>query len=311
MMASWKGRDILSIRDFSRGDMEVVLKHARKMAPFAEGQKSSQTLEGKVLANLFFEPSTRTRLSFESAMIRLGGRVLGFSSVEGTSVQKGETLADTVRMVEGYADAIVLRHPHEGAARLAAEFTERPVINAGDGAGQHPTQTLQDLYTIWDEKGKVEGLSIALIGDLKYGRTVHSLAYALAGFGTSLSLVSPQGLEMPWEIIEDVKASGTAVSTTHRLEDVVAAADVLYVTRIQRERFPDPQEYERVAGSYRVDLPLLREAKKDLIVLHPLPRTTEIDPAVDRTPYAKYFRQAFNAVPVRMALLEMVLGVGG
>ncbi|TLZ64924.1 MAG: aspartate carbamoyltransferase [Methanobacteriota archaeon] len=310
-MASWKGRDILSIRDFSRGDMEVVLKHARKMAPFAEGQKSSQTLEGKILANLFFEPSTRTRLSFESAMIRLGGRVLGFSSVEGTSVQKGETLADTVRMVEGYADAIVLRHPHEGAARLAAEFTERPVINGGDGAGQHPTQTLQDLYTIWDEKGKIEGLSIALVGDLKYGRTAHSLAHALAGFGTSLSFVSPPGLEMPWEIIEEVKKSGTAVSTTHRLEDVVPVADVLYVTRIQRERFPDPQEYERVAGSYRVDLPLLREAKKDLILLHPLPRTTEIDPVVDRTPYAKYFRQAFNAVPVRMALLEMILGVGG
>jgi len=214
-------------------------------------------------------------------------------------------------MVEGYADAIVLRHPHEGAARLAAEFTERPVINAGDGAGQHPTQTLQDLYTIWDEKGKIDGQGIALVGDLKYGRTVHSLAYALAGFGASLTLVSPPGLEMPWEIVDDVKRAGTSVTTTHRLEDVIPTADVLYVTRIQRERFPDPQEYERVAGSYRVDLPLLREAKKDLIVLHPLPRVTEIDPAVDRTPHAKYFRQAFNAVPVRMALLEMVLGVGG
>ena len=310
-MASWKGRDILSIRDLSRGDIEVVLKYARKMAPIAEGQKSSRSLEGKILATLFFEPSTRTRLSFHSAMIRLGGQVLGFSNVEGTSVQKGETLADTVRMVEGYADAIVLRHPHEGAARLAAEFTERPVINAGDGAGQHPTQTLQDLYTIWDEKGKIDGQGIALVGDLKYGRTVHSLAYALAGFGASLTLVSPPGLEMPWEIVDDVKRAGTSVTTTHRLEDVIPAADVLYVTRIQRERFPDPQEYERVAGSYRVDLPLLREAKKDLIVLHPLPRVTEIDPAVDRTPHAKYFRQAFNAVPVRMALLEMVLGVGG
>jgi aspartate carbamoyltransferase catalytic subunit len=309
-MASWKGRDVLSIRDFSRGDIETVLKYARKMAPIAHGEKASRTLEGKILATLFFEPSTRTRLSFESAMIRLGGRVLGFSSVEGTSVEKGETLADTVRMVEGYADAIVLRHPHEGAARLAAEFTERPVINAGDGAGQHPTQTLQDLYTIWDEKGTIEGLGIALVGDLKYGRTVHSLAYALAGFGASLALVSPPGLEMPWEIVEDVKKAGTSVTTTHRLEDVVPAADVLYVTRIQRERFPDPQEYERVAGSYRVDLPVLREAKKDLIVMHPLPRVTEIDTAVDRTPHAKYFRQAFNAVPVRMALLEMVLGVG-
>ncbi len=310
-MASWKGRDILSIRDFSRGDIEMILKYARKMAPIAEGVKSSRSLDGRILASLFFEPSTRTRLSFESAMIRLGGKVLGFSSVEGTSVQKGETLADTVRMVEGYADVIVLRHPHEGAARLAAEFTERPVINAGDGAGQHPTQTLQDLYTIWDEKGKIEGQSIALVGDLRYGRTVHSIATALASFGASLTLVSPPGLEMPWEIIEEVKAMGVPVSTTHRLEDVVPTADVLYVTRIQKERFPDPQEYEKVAGSYRVDLALLREAKKDLIVLHPLPRVTEIDPAVDRTPHAKYFRQAFNAVPVRMALLEMVLGVGG
>jgi len=308
-MASWKGRDILSIRDFSRGDIETILKYARKMAPIAEGQKSSRSLDGRILASLFFEPSTRTRLSFESAIIRLGGGVLGFSSVEGTSVQKGETLADTVRMVEGYADVIVLRHP--GAARLAAEFTERPVINAGDGAGQHPTQTLQDLYTIWDEKGKIEGQSIALVGDLKYGRTVHSIATALAGFGASLTLVSPPGLEMPWEIVEEVKATGTPVSMTHRLEDVVPTADVLYVTRIQKERFPDPQEYERVAGSYRVDLAILREAKKDLIVLHPLPRVTEIDPAVDRTPHAKYFRQAFNAVPVRMALLEMLLGVGG
>src|SRR2546422_5215420 len=197
-MASWKGRDILSIRDFSRGDIETVLKYARKMALIAQGEKASRSLDGKILATLFFEPSTRTRLSFESAMIRLGGRVLGFSSVEGTSVQKGETLADTVRMVEGYADVIVLRHPHEGAARLAAEFTERPVINAGDVAGQHPTQTLQDLYTIWDEKGKIEVQSIALGGAHPDGRTAHSLAPALAGFGTSLSLVSPPGLSLPW-----------------------------------------------------------------------------------------------------------------
>src|SRR6059036_45327 len=180
-MSSFRGRDVLSIRDFTPADIQLVLRTAHKMVPVAEGQKSSRSLEGKVLATLFYEPSTRTRLSFESAMARLGGRALGFSSAEGTSVQKGETLADTVRMVEGYADVIVLRHPHEGAARLAAEFTERPVINAGDGAGQHPTQTLQDLYTIWDEKGKIDGQGIVLVGDLKYGRTVHSLAYALAG----------------------------------------------------------------------------------------------------------------------------------
>src|SRR5881628_4163495 len=214
-MSSFRGRDVLSIRNFTPADIQLVLRTAHKMVPIAVGEKRSRSLEGKILSTLFYEPSTRTRLSFESAMARLGGRALGFSSAEGTSVQKGETLADTIRMVEAYSDAIVLRHPHEGAARLAAEFTERPVINAGDGAGQHPTQTLQDLYTIWDEKGKIEGLSIALVGDLKYGRTAHSLAHALAGFGTSLSFVSPPGLEMPWEIIEEVKNSGLSVSTTH------------------------------------------------------------------------------------------------
>ncbi|OGS50456.1 MAG: aspartate carbamoyltransferase [Euryarchaeota archaeon RBG_16_68_12] len=310
-MASWKGRDILSIRDLSRPDIEAVLKAARKMVPVAEGTKASRSLEGRILSCLFFEPSTRTRLSFESAMLRLGGRTLGFASPEGTSIQKGETLADTVRMVESYSDVIVLRHPHEGAARLAAEFTEKPVINGGDGAGQHPTQTLVDLYTIWDEKGDLEGQRIALVGDLKYGRTVHSLAYAVAQFGVSLTFVSPPGLEMPKEIVGQLKEMGASIAATHRLEDVIRTSDVLYVTRIQKERFPDPQEYEKVAGSYRVDLAMLREAKKDLSVLHPLPRVTEIDPAVDATPHAKYFRQAANGVPVRMALLEMVLGVGG
>ncbi len=310
-MASWKGRDILSIRDLPRSDIEAVLKAARKMVPYAEGTKASRSLEGKVLSCLFFEPSTRTRLSFESAMLRLGGRTLGFASPEGTSIQKGETLADTVRMVESYSDVIVLRHPHEGAARLAAEFTLRPVINAGDGAGQHPTQTLVDLYTIWDEKGAIEGQSIALVGDLKYGRTVHSLAYALSAFGASLTFVSPPGLEMPKEIVSHVKEMGGSVAVTHRLEDAVRNMDVLYVTRIQKERFPDPQEYEKVAGSYRVDLATLREAKKDLFIMHPLPRVAEIEPTVDLTPHAKYFRQAFNGVPVRMALLEMVLGVAG
>jgi len=308
-MDSWEGRDILSIRDLSRGDVEAVLKAARKMVPIAEGTKTSRSLDGKVLSALFFEPSTRTRLSFESAMLRLGGRVLGFASPEGTSIQKGESLADTVRMVETYSDVIVLRHPQEGAARLAAEFSSRPVINAGDGAGQHPTQTLQDLYTIWDTKGSIERQAIALVGDLKYGRTVHSLAYALAMFGASLVLVSPPGLEMPWEIVEELKETGIPLQSTHRLEEVVRVADVLYVTRIQKERFPDPQEYAKVVDSYRVDPPALREAKKDLIIMHPLPRTSEIDPAVDATPHAAYFRQAFNGVPVRMALLEMVLGV--
>jgi aspartate carbamoyltransferase catalytic subunit len=307
-MAGFRGRDILSIRDLSRPDIELVLRAARKMVPLAEGKRTSHALEGRVLGTLFFEPSTRTRLSFDSAMQRLGGRVIGFASTEGTSIQKGETLADTIRMVESYCDAIVLRHPQEGAARLAAEFTERPVINAGDGAGQHPTQTLLDLFTIWDEKGKIEGQRVALVGDLKYGRTVHSLTYALAEFGADLLFVSPPTLEMPSEILDHVKERGIRFKTTHRLEDVIHDADVLYVTRIQKERFPDAQEYEKVAGVYRIDAALLHEAKQDLIVMHPLPRLGEIAPDVDRTKHATYFKQAFNGVPVRMALLQLILG---
>ena len=307
-MATFRGRDILSIRDLSRAEVEQVLRSARKMVPIAKGKRSSRALDGKILGTLFFEPSTRTRLSFESAMHRLGGRVLGFSSVEGTSITKGETLADTIRMVESYTDAIVLRHPQEGAARLAAEFTERPVINGGDGAGQLPSQTLLDLYTFWDEKGSIEGQSVALVGDLKYGRTVHSLTYALAEFGADLLFVSPPTLEMPREIVEHVKERGLRLKITHRLEDVIRDADVLYVTRIQKERFPDPQEYEKVAGIYRIDNALLQEAKRELTVMHPLPRLMEIAPEVDRTKHAVYFKQAANGVPVRMALLQLVLG---
>src|SRR5437870_2954527 len=293
-------REILGV------DVDDVVK---KVVPtIAVGTRRSRSLDGKILATLFFEPSTRTRLSFESAMARLGGRVLGFSGTEGTSVQKGETLADTIRMVEAYSDVIVLRHPQEGAARLAAEFTEKPVINAGDGAGQHPTQTLLDLYTIWDEKGAFQGQNVTLVGDLKYGRTVHSLTYALAELGAHLTFVSPPTLEMPREILEHVKERGLTFRVTNRLEDVVREADVLYVTRIQRERFPDPQEYEAVAGSYRIDEAVLRDAKRGLIIMHPLPRLTEIAPEVDRTKHAVYFKQASNAVPVRMALLDLILG---
>ncbi len=309
-MSAFQGRDVLSIRDLSRADIQLVLRTARKMVPIAVGEKRSRALEGKILSTIFYEPSTRTRLSFESAMARLGGRVLGFSSAEGTSVQKGETLADTIRMVEAYSDAIVLRHPQEGAARLAADFTEKPVINAGDGAGQHPTQTLQDLYTIWDERGSFEGQNVVLVGDLKYGRTVHSLAYALAELGAHLTFVSPPTLEMPAEILEHVKERGLSFRIAHALGEVVRDADVLYVTRIQKERFPDPQEYEKVAGSYRIEMDLLRDAKRGLIVMHPLPRVTEIAPEVDRTKHAVYFKQAFNGVPVRMALLDLILGGG-
>lgn len=303
------GRDLISIADLSQEAIFRVLEEARDMVPVARGETLDERLHGKVVATLFFEPSTRTRLSFETATHRLGGHVLTFGAPEVTSVAKGETLADTVRMVEAYSDLIVLRHPQEGAARLAAEFAGVPVVNAGDGAGQHPTQTLLDLFTIWDEKGKVEGIHVVLLGDLKYGRTVHSLSYALALLGADLTLVAPSTLQMPREIVERVRELGKEPAQVEDPREAIRQADVLYVTRIQKERFPDPAEYQKVAGSYRVDLALLRDGRKDLAVMHPLPRVGEIAAEVDRTPHALYFRQAFNGVPVRMALLALTLGV--
>ncbi len=302
------GRDLISIVDLSQEAIFQVLEAAREMIPVARGEAPDERLRGRVVATLFFEPSTRTRLSFEAATHRLGGHVLTFGAPEVTSVAKGETLADTVRMVEAYSDLIVLRHPQEGAARLAAEFAGVPVINAGDGAGQHPTQTLLDLFTIWDEKGKVEDIHVVLLGDLKYGRTVHSLSYALALLGADLTFVAPPTLQMPKEIVDRVRELGKEPRQLEDPREAIQEADILYVTRIQKERFPDPAEYQKVAGSYRVDLTLLRDGGKDLAVMHPLPRVGEIAAEVDRTPHALYFRQAFNGVPVRMALLGLTLG---
>jgi aspartate carbamoyltransferase catalytic subunit len=304
----FKGLDIVSIRDLTREQIEFVLDLSEKMIPYARGEKFTKMLEGRILANLFFEPSTRTRMSFETAMARLGGRTLEMSHPSMMSIAKGETLADTIRMVESYSDAIVLRHPHEGAARLAAKFSRSPVINAGDGAGQHPTQTLLDLFTIRRDKQHIEGIKVALIGDLKYGRTAHSLAEALTMFGAEVTFVAPASLQMPRETVKQVEKLGGKPKLTSKLEDVIKETDVLYVTRIQRERFPDPSEYLKVAGSYRIDNNLLREAKQNLTVMHPLPRVDEIAPEVDYTQHAKYFEQAFNGVPVRMALLSLVLG---
>jgi aspartate carbamoyltransferase catalytic subunit len=241
-------------------------------------------------------------------MNRLGGKVIGFADPGGTSQKKGESLADTIRMADSYSDAIVIRHPQEGAARLAAEFAEVPVLNAGDGAGRHPTQCLLDLFTILTEKKKIEKNKVVLLGDLKYGRTVHSLAYALSVYGVKLTFVSPASLKMPREVINECNNLGVEPVQTSSLEKAIKDADVLYVTRIQKERFPDAEEYNRVVGIYKVDNELLENAKKNLIVMHPLPRVTEIDPEVDRTPHALYFKQAFNGVPVRMALLSLVLG---
>jgi aspartate carbamoyltransferase catalytic subunit len=306
---NFKGRNVVSIRDFEKEEIEFVLDEANKMVPIARGEEVNTSLSGKLLATLFYEPSTRTRFSFESAMKRLGGSTIGFADPSGTSFKKGETLADTIKMVEAYSDVIVLRHPQEGSARLAAEFSSKPVINAGDGAGQHPTQTLLDLFTIRSEKGKIEGNKIVFVGDLKYGRTVHSLASALAVFGAELSFIAPETLQMPKEVVDHVGACGGTVCSGSRLEDFIEDADVLYVTRIQKERFPDEAEYKKVAHVFQVNNAILQKARDDLIIMHPLPRVDEIAPEVDNTPYARYFEQAFNGVPVRMALLKLVLGV--
>jgi aspartate carbamoyltransferase catalytic subunit len=306
---NFKGRDVISIKDFSKQEIDTILRYTEKMLPYSKGEKYINLLEGKVLSSLFFEPSTRTRLSFESAMSRLGGRVIGFAEPSSTSQKKGETLSDTIRMADSYSDVIVVRHPLEGAAQLAADFADVPVINAGDGSGRHPTQCFLDLFTIKSEKKHIEGKNIVLLGDLKYGRTVHSLAYALSLYGTDLTFVSPHSLQMPKEIVEECKELGASPMSTSKLDKVINNADVIYVTRIQRERFPDAEEYNRVVGAYQIDRELLTHVKKDLIIMHPLPRVTEIAPEVDSTPYAVYFKQAFNGIPVRMALLSLITGV--
>ncbi|MCL7415355.1 MAG: aspartate carbamoyltransferase [ANME-2 cluster archaeon] len=300
-------RHIVSMKDFTRDEIDVVLERAIKLEPLARGGRSD-ILAGNILALLFYEPSTRTRMSFETAMLRLGGSVLNLGSKEASSVVKGETLADTIRVISTYSDAIVLRHPSEGSARMAAEYASVPIINGGDGAGHHPTQTLLDLYTIKKES-HLEQLDIAIVGDLKYGRTVHSLAYALSLYGANITLVSPQQLKIPDQIKEDLKAMGARVSETENLDEVLDSVDVLYMTRIQKERFPDPTEYSKVVGAYKITEAHLDNLREDMIIMHPLPRVYEIDASVDDSAHARYFEQSFYGVPIRMALLTMVLGV--
>jgi aspartate carbamoyltransferase catalytic subunit len=299
------GRDIVSIKDFSREEIDYVLKMTDAVEPLAK--KSSHALDGKIMATLFFEPSTRTKLSFESAMYRYGGNCLGFAEPKSASVQKGENLADTVRVVESYADVLVIRHPLEGAARLAAEFASVPVINAGTGAEEHPTQAMLDLYTIRRELGKVDGLNIALAGDLRYGRTVHSLAYALSLYDINLYLVSPTLLRMRKEVLEEVSGR-IKVQEFEELSKVLPRVDVLYMTRIQKERFGSLEDYEKVRGSYRLIASDLSQAKPDMIVMHPLPRVDEIEYTVDNTRHSKYFRQVWYGLLVRMSLIGLVLG---
>ncbi|MGO9644695.1 MAG: aspartate carbamoyltransferase [Candidatus Bathyarchaeia archaeon] len=300
------GRDVVSIRDFSREEIDYVLDTTDVVEPMAS--VGSRDLNGKIMATLFFEPSTRTRLSFESAMYRFGGNCIGFAEPKIASVEKGENLADTIRVVENYADVLVIRHPLEGAARLAAEFSEIPVINAGTGAEEHPTQAMLDLYTIRKELGRLNGLSIALVGDLRYGRTVHSLAYALSLYDIKLRLVSPSSLRMKKEVLEEV-SQRVKVQESEDLSEIIPDVDVIYVTRIQKERFGSLEDYEKVRGFYRLTANDLSRAKKQMIVMHPLPRVDEIAYDVDATPHAKYFKQVWYGLLVRMSLIGLVLGV--
>ena len=298
-------RDVISIQDFTKQEINHILQVSHNIEP--QAKTGTNTLKGKILATLFYEPSTRTRLSFEAAMQKLGGTTIGFAQTETTSTMKGENLADTIHTIENYADVIALRHSLDGAAKLAAECSKKPVINSGTGAQEHPTQALIDLYTIQKEKQKIDTLKIALIGDLRYGRTVHSLAHALTNYNIELYLISPESLKMQKVIVDQIK-NKIPVTENPKLEDILPQIDVLYVTRIQKERFPDPAEYAKVKGAYRIDLKTLKNAKQDMIILHPLPRVDEIAPEVDNTPQARYFQQVWNGLVVRMALLSLVLG---
>ena len=295
---------IISAKQLSRADIDEVLDRAAKMA--ADPGAASERHDGALLGLLFFEPSTRTKMSFSAAMKRLGGDIVDMGTVESSSVKKGESLADTVRVVEGYADALVLRHPSEGSSKMASEFVDVPLINAGDGAGQHPTQTLLDLYTIRENAG-FDDLTVGIMGDLKYGRTVHSLSHALTNVGARQHFISPESLKLPRSVRYDLHEEGAEVREHTELEAVLPELDVLYVTRIQRERFADESEYRAVAGEYQIDESTLASARDDLTIMHPLPRVDEIAHEIDATEHAKYFEQAHNGVPVRMALLDLML----
>ena len=303
-MSTLKGRNLISITDFSKEEYIEVLDIAEGF----EQNPKQRILSDKVVATLFFEPSTRTRLSFESAANQLGARIIGFSDPGGTSVQKGESLHDTIVMVSSYADLIVMRNPKEGSSRYASEVATVPVINAGDGANQHPTQCMLDLYSIRKTQGTLNNLNIALVGDLKYGRTVHSLVQAMCNFNATFHLVSPTELKLPSSVKMSIKEAGLKYYQYTDIRSIIPMADIIYMTRVQRERFPDPLEYERVKDSCILSADMLKGCKPNMRVLHPLPRVNEITTDVDKTPYAYYFRQAQIGVYVRQALMAAILG---
>ncbi|MBL8097897.1 MAG: aspartate carbamoyltransferase [Anaerolineales bacterium] len=309
--AEWYGKDIISVKQFNRNDLEYIFGVAHEMRGMVERVGTFDLLKGKILANLFYEPSTRTSSSFTAAMERLGGSVIPINEVKYSSVSKGESLPDTIRTLECYADVIVLRHPETGSAAIAAKAAKKPVINAGDGVGEHPTQALLDVFTIYEElgAGQVDGMTVTMLGDLKYGRTVHSLARLLSMFtNIKLNYVSPEILRMPKEVMDEIGEKKVPQAEFDTLEKVLPETDVLYVTRVQKERFEDPVDYEKVKGAYVIDPDIMKSAKQEMIVMHPLPRVGEISTDFDDDPRAAYFRQMEYGLYVRMALLAMVLG---
>ncbi|TET31671.1 MAG: aspartate carbamoyltransferase [Anaerolineales bacterium] len=306
--APFYGNDILSVLQFNRDDLDYIFEVAKEMRAMVERVGTFDLLKGKILANLFYEPSTRTSSSFFSAMERLGGSVIPINEVHYSSVAKGESLPDTIRSLECYADVIVIRHPEVGSAKLAAEYARKPVINAGDGPGEHPTQALLDLFTIMEELERVDGLTVTMLGDLKHGRTVHSLARLLSLFVVRLNYVSPEILRLPSELMDELSGQGVSQKEFRELDEVLPETDVLYVTRIQKERFDDPKEYEKTKDAYVITPQTMQRAKDEMIVMHPLPRVGEISMELDQDPRAAYFRQMEYGLYLRMALLAMVLG---
>ncbi len=295
---------IISAKDFSREDIDHILKKAKEMI---HNKKNSELLKGKILATLFFEPSTRTRLSFESAMHRLGGSVIGFHSGDVSSTKKGESIADTIRTVENYCDGIVMRHNLEGAARLASKFAKIPIINAGSGSGEHPTQALLDLLTITEEGRKLDGLNIGIMGDLKFGRTVHSLSILLSNYDVNIYFISPKELMMRKRDKDFLRQRQAKYKEIEKYRDILNVLDVLYITRIQKERFADVEEYDRVKNIYVFTKKDLKETKDDFKIMHPLPRVTEISPDIDDSPKAIYFKQTYYGIPMRKAILAELL----
>ena len=308
LASGFYGQDIISVNQFSRDNLTYIFGVADEMRAIVRRVGSSDLLKGHVLACVFYEPSTRTSSSFIAAMSRLGGTVIPINEVRYSSVTKGESLPDTIRTLESYADVIVLRHPEVGASEVAAEYARKPVINAGDGVGEHPTQALLDLFTIRSELGKIDGLHVAMVGDLRYGRTVHSLARLLCRYDVKMTFVSPEILRLPLDVMNEVKGQGKEVNETYDVHEVISDVDVLYVTRVQRERFADQAQYEEVKDYYVITPELMEDAKERMVIMHPLPRVGEISYAIDDDPRAAYFRQMENGMYIRMALLAAVLG---